>query len=798
MRWPDHDGPPWTECARPTLGRPGPVDASRQRALDLVGRGRHAAAARLLREAAGACARRQRPGDAARLLVDLGRLLLERGRTRDAQRTLADAWVSADAFGDARLQWEIALVRAAALLDELDPDAAETTCRQLDPSTVPEALEACLRVVQVDILLVRGRLTPGAALEALQACEASRDAAWLDHAPALAHALAACGEAFAAGRLARRLTEHAASRGDARARSAAHVAQLHALTLCGDPVLAGEAFARAEASALRARQVLHRAWARVWWIAMVRRLTGSAPAALMRAVGRVARTGPARLRHAVQQAIGGTRAGRSVIATAAPTDGLDPGIAGLDGASRGDVSLELRIVRLVQEASRDDIAVGSVLRALGEHFRLARVEVARTAAGGRVERLAQIGEGDPCERAVRVLLDGEAGGPDGTADDRVETGVPIRLGRLMLGALAVRAHRPSGTRPLLRSSLEFAAAALAPRLDGLLGDLHARTMTANLVPDLAGVSAAMEHVRTSVARAAATPFTVLVLGESGAGKEVVARAIHALGPRRHARFCDVNCAAIPDDLLEAELFGHVRGAFTGALIDRPGLFEEADGGTLFLDELPDLSRRGQAKLLRVLQQREVRRVGESASRAIDVRIVAATNRDLRVEVDAGRFREDLMYRLDVIRIRIPPLRERLEDVPLLARRFWAVAAEHAGTHAVLGQRVLGALTAYPWPGNVRELQNVMASLAVRAPARGVVGPDLLPSILHRAADHRLARLAEARAAFERGHVRAALAVASGNRARAARVLGVSRQGLLKAMARLDLQWSCNGDDQQEE
>ncbi|MGE0591349.1 MAG: sigma 54-interacting transcriptional regulator [Vicinamibacterales bacterium] len=793
------------------LGRPGPVDASRQRALDLVGRGRHAAAVRLLREAAGACARRQRPGDAARLLVDLGRLLLERGRTRDGQRTLTEAGVSADAVGDARLQWEIALARAAALLDDLDPDAAETICRQLDPSTVPEALDACLRVVQVDILLVRGRLTSTVALEALQACDASRDAAWLDHGPALAHALVACGEAFAAGRLARRLTEYAAARGDARALSAAHVAHLHALTLCGDSVLAGEAFARAEASAFRARQVLHRAWARVWWIAMVRRLTGSAPAALMRAVGRVAKTGPARLRHAVQQTMGGTRAGRSLATAAAPADGLDPGLAGpgiagpdaevagsLDRAVRGPASLELRIVRLVQEPSRDDTAVSGVLRALGEHFRLARVEVARTAAGGRVERVAQFGEGNPCERAVRVLLDEDAGGPDGAADDGGEIGVPIRLGRLMLGALAVRTHRPSDTSPLLRSSLKFAAAVVAPRLDGLLGDLHARTMTASLVPDLAGVSAAMDQVRASVARAAAAPFTVLVIGESGAGKEVVARAIHALGPRRHARFCDVNCAAIPDDLLEAELFGHVRGAFTGALIDRAGLFEEADGGTLFLDELPDLSRRGQAKLLRVLQQREVRRVGESGSRAIDVRIVAATNRDLGAEVDAGRFREDLMYRLDVIRIRIPPLRERLEDVPLLARRFWAASAEHAGTHAVLGQRVLGALTAYPWPGNVRELQNVMASLAVRAPVRGVVGPDLLPSTLHRAAAQPLPRLAEARAAFERGHLRAALAVASGNRARAARVLGVSRQGLLKAMARLDLQWSCNGDDQQEE
>ena len=166
----------------------------------------------------------------------------------------------------------------------------------------------------------------------------------------------------------------------------------------------------------------------------------------------------------------------------------------------------------------------------------------------------------------------------------------------------------------------------------------------------------------------------------------MARAIHCLSPRRERRFCDLNCAALPDELLESELFGHARGAFTGAITERAGLVEEADGGTLFLDEVPDLSPRAQAKLLRVLQQQEVRRVGESFSRKVDVRIVSAVNRDMRAESAAGRFRQDLLYRLDVIRIRVPPLRERPEDIPVLAHHFWRIAGASRGHARGAGAR----------------------------------------------------------------------------------------------------------------
>jgi transcriptional regulator with GAF, ATPase, and Fis domain len=251
------------------------------------------------------------------------------------------------------------------------------------------------------------------------------------------------------------------------------------------------------------------------------------------------------------------------------------------------------------------------------------------------------------------------------------------------------------------------------------------------------------------------------------------------------RFCDLNCAALPDDLVEAELFGHARGAFTGAPGDRAGLFEEASGGTLFLDEVSELSTRAQAKLLRVIQQQEVRRLGEAQTRPVDLRIVAAANRSMTEEVVAGRFRADLLYRIDVVRLRVPPLRERPDDVPVLAGMFWQSAAARAGSAATLGDGVLRALAGYAWPGNVRELQNVMAALVVAAPSRGRVLPSLLPARIREPQAQR-PTLADVRTACERETVRAALGRAGGCRAAAARELGLTRQGLFKTMRRLDL------------
>jgi two-component system response regulator HydG len=300
------------------------------------------------------------------------------------------------------------------------------------------------------------------------------------------------------------------------------------------------------------------------------------------------------------------------------------------------------------------------------------------------------------------------------------------------------------------------------------------------------VSEAIARVRTAVETAARAPFRVLIEGESGSGKELVAREIHRLGPRRSRAFCAINCAALTDDLCEAELFGHARGAYTGAISERAGLFEEADGGTLFLDEVGELSPRAQAKLLRALQEGEIRRLGETRPRRVDVRLIAATNRPLADAVEAGIFRADLRYRLDVIHITVPPLRQRADDVPLLAEQFWKRAVEGVGSRAQLSVEAVAALARYDWPGNVRELQNVLSAVAAEAPARGVVRAAALPAGIGTREPPAAVTLEQARRMSDERVVRDALAQAGGHRGRAASALGLTRQGLAKLVDRLQL------------
>jgi len=307
---------------------------------------------------------------------------------------------------------------------------------------------------------------------------------------------------------------------------------------------------------------------------------------------------------------------------------------------------------------------------------------------------------------------------------------------------------------------------------------------------LVGDSVVMRDVRAQIALAARAPFPVLVRGESGCGKELAARAIHGLGQRRHRRCAAINCAALPDELIESELFGHVRGAFTGAAADRAGLFDEADGGTLFLDEVGELGGRAQAKLLRVLQDGEVRRVGENHARRVDVRVIAATNVSLEEAVRRGTFRADLFYRLDVVRVRMPALRERRDDIPMLARHFWQDCTTRVGSRARLDDRVLEVLSRHDWPGNVRQLQNTLAALVVRVPPRGRVAVDDLPPDV-RCPDPATSYLARsgldaARREFEATYVRDALSRAGGRPSLAARDLGLTRQGLSKLVRRLGL------------
>jgi transcriptional regulator with PAS, ATPase and Fis domain len=271
------------------------------------------------------------------------------------------------------------------------------------------------------------------------------------------------------------------------------------------------------------------------------------------------------------------------------------------------------------------------------------------------------------------------------------------------------------------------------------------------------------------------------------GKELVARAMHAASARRHGPFVAVNCAALSDELADAELFGHARGAFTGAALDRRGLIEEAHGGTLFLDEVAELSPRAQAKLLRALQEGEIRRVGENVLRSVDVRVVSATNRPLRDEAGAGRFRHDLRFRLDVVRLVVPPLRERRDDIPVLADHFWRLTMHRLRRSARLARSVVDALIVYDWPGNARELQNTIAALAAAGPARGLVTRedvvDVWPTTVPAAAS---LSLAAARRAFETRFVQAAFERRAGRPGLVAQDLGLTRPGLAKLTARLGL------------
>ena len=329
--------------------------------------------------------------------------------------------------------------------------------------------------------------------------------------------------------------------------------------------------------------------------------------------------------------------------------------------------------------------------------------------------------------------------------------------------------------------------------------------------EMVGRSAPMQALYAQIAKVAATRARVLITGESGTGKELIARAIHRESPLRTRSFIKVNCAAIPPELIESELFGHERGAFTGATARKRGLFEMADGGTIFLDEIGDMSLSAQAKVLRVLQSGELTRVGGEQTFKVDVRVIAATNRDLQAAVTAGQFREDLYFRLAVVPLRAPPLRDRPEDIPLLCASFIEVSCRENGMRPKpMSEEAIAILAAYPWPGNVRELRNVIERLVILSEETVGVG-DLPEEIVEEVERSRRARIAaagspsgsalprielppEARALplrefrdhVEREYVRAKLDENGWNISRTAGLLGIERTNLHKKMRALGL------------
>jgi DNA-binding NtrC family response regulator len=321
-----------------------------------------------------------------------------------------------------------------------------------------------------------------------------------------------------------------------------------------------------------------------------------------------------------------------------------------------------------------------------------------------------------------------------------------------------------------------------------LRELSSRYASSGLV----GHSRQMIELYKEIARVAAYRSTVLVIGESGTGKELVARAIHSHSPRAARSFIAVNCGALTETLLEAELFGHMRGSFTGAVADKKGLFEEAEGGTIFLDEIGETSQAMQVKLLRALQAGEIRRVGATKTTKIDVRVIAATNRDLEAEVQAGRFREDLFFRLSVITLRVPALRERREDIPLLAHHFLRRTCEETGKSVTLSEAALTVLLGYDWSGNVRELENSIEHAVLHSRGQ-IIAPDDLPQRLRAPREQveipletklfdDLPSLEE----MERRYLLHVLEAVGGNRTRAAEVMEIDRRTLYRMAERFKI------------
>ncbi len=753
------------------------------RALRSWAQGRRVAAERDLRQVAAAARRRQTGTAAAAAEVELARLLAARGRTTAARELLASARGLCDNSG--RLSIACALALADVDVAEGSLETAESVlrvCRTQEPERAGIGLartlcwqaryEEAAHAVAAALDAVDARTrAEGLTLLGMSAL-GQHDLPRTAHAAGEALSLAEAHDAPAVTACAAELlvSVHGrlgdwesvcryARRGLIAARAAGSITAILHLRVA---VLEAERRCRRDPDRRRLERLLGLASsapgltrARIWGLA-----------ACVHPVERSRVEFEARVRAFVQ-----TSGARALL-----PEGAEPAGAAL----ARDVEALLAIQERAPSAREG-------LRQLADWLR-ARVE-ARALVISDADALALVRSGpvDAIAAARRVLTT-RAAQPPWASTDGLEAAVLVRHADIVRGALACRwplsRHVSAETLPLMSA----AASIVGP----VLSELAERPATQGPTSDgMIGRSAAIQRLRDLVTRAAPAPFPVIVEGESGVGKELVARAIHQASPRRLRACVAINCAALTDDLLEAELFGHARGAFTGAHVERAGLFEQADGGSLFLDEVSELSPRAQAKLLRVLQDGEVRRIGESHARKVDVRVIAASNRSLNVEVEAGRFRSDLLFRLAVVRISVPPLRERTEDIPILAAHFWQTAASRAASRAVLSTEAIARLSRYQWPGNVRELQNVIAALAVQVP-RGRILSGHVSALLDTPEEEGAslqadaATLDRARHDFERQFVSRTLARCGGRQTMAARQLGISRQGLAKLLRRLEL------------
>ena len=422
-------------------------------------------------------------------------------------------------------------------------------------------------------------------------------------------------------------------------------------------------------------------------------------------------------------------------------------------------------------------SVGNAVDAIAEHERwrpeLLFLDVKMGGIDG-LEALKRIREADGS--AVVVMISGH-----GTIQTAVEA--------TQLGAYDFLEKPLDTDRVLLTVRNALHTANLREENDRLRESIESRH-------EIVGKSFAIRALIEKIERVAPTPARVLITGENGTGKELVARAIHRLSGRKGsgAGFVEVNCAAIPSELIESELFGHVKGSFTGAVADRAGKFEQADGGTLFLDEIADMSLSAQAKVLRVLEDGVVTRIGGAKPVSVDVRVIAATNKNLESEIADGRFREDLYYRLNVVPIAVPALRERREDIPLLAAHFVAVLSSREGMMPrALGADAVERLTAFDWPGNVRELRNTVERLLILSPGNTITATDVDRLVGQRAAEQTsIGSLAdcgtfeEFKDAAERSFLLSKLRENEWNVSETARILDMPRSNLYKKIERYGL------------
>ena len=780
----------------PSVVRPrrtaGAAAAACAHSVRLCERGRHAAAVRTLTRAFRVLHGRGDAEAAARTALQLGWLYRERGRTDEAREQFERART---VHAHERTGIAAALGMAVAWTDEARLHEAEAAGRAAlaaaraleDRNGVNEAALVLARVLLWALRLDEAAAVLAPALNdakwerAAQAWALSARLRLLDHDP--------CGASAAASE-ARRL---AGALGEARLAASANRAAAAAALAVGDVqavetyVADGLAAARrchTPLVALRLRAILLRAKTAVDRTAHdTQRLAARLRVIAERPLPPVLQW---ELRLACDAATGGSPGVQDAARQFVRDTGARALLHALTDQADGRLTELQHLLELCHAAPDDRSALERLCTHLCDRLHAATALV--ISAGPERRRLATVGRpwpGDP--RIGFRALDGAIGVAARAGEVPAQAAEPIKYGGATLGVVCCRWTAATQIEiERVVTLLRLAALAAGPSVRNLLDRPPAQAPD-RTCPELLGTSAAAQTVRDAIARAARAPFPVLIEGESGTGKELVARAIHRLSPRRDRRFCAINCAAIADDLLEAELFGHARGAFTGAIAERAGLFEEADGGTLFLDEVGELSPRAQAKLLRVLQDGEIRRIGENFPRRVDARVVAATNRRIADEVAAGRFRGDLRFRLDVVRIEVPPLRDRVGDVPVLAAQFWGDAAARVGSGASLAPDAIAALARHDWPGNVRELQNVIAWLAVHAPRRGRVSAALVPPHIASATTPCATSFDAAREDFERRFVRAALARAAGHRGRAARALGVSRQGLAKMLKRLGIQ-----------